>query len=411
MKRNLLVGQSGGPTAAINASLAGVISKGLENSEFGKVLGTVNGIDGVLSSNFVDLGCFKDQNRLNILRQTPAAYLGSCRCQLPEDGEIYKTIFKVLKKRNIGAFIYIGGNDSMDTVNKLSNYARSNNIDICFIGVPKTIDNDLVLTDHTPGFPSAAKFVSNSIRQLALDADVYAMKSVIVAEIMGRNAGWLAASSVIANDDIFAPVDVVCLPEVPFKVRDFIDRTSDIISNKKTTVIAVSEGICNSAGEYVTAGITARGRNDGFKHVALGGVGKYIESIINTNLGVKTRTIEFSTLQRCASTCLSLCDINEAFEQGQYGVNLACGGVNGVMVGIQREDISGYKPYITSFDVSKVANFEKLMPASFIGEDGFSVTDGFIKYAAPLVKGEPEILYKNGVIQVETRNAHKQWRI
>lgn len=402
--RNLLIGQSGGPTAVINASLAGVVDFGLNSGCYENVLGAVCGIYGILAEDFIDLKKFKDPYRISILKQTPSSYLGSCRYKLTDDGDIYEKIFNIFQKHNIGTFVYIGGNDSMDTVDKLSKYAKVHGIDVSIVGVPKTIDNDLILTDHTPGYASAAKYVANSIRQLAIDASVYRTSSIIVAEMMGRNAGWLTAAAALANDDIISPVDIICLPEKPFDARAFLDKTADIVDSKKTTVIAVSEGICNKAGEYVTADITSRSKTDGFQHIALGGVGRYIENLINTNLGVKTRSIEFSTLQRCNAQTASLCDINEAFEQGRYGAKLGAEGACGVMIGITRGDTAEYKPKITSFDVSLVANKEKQIPDNMLSEDGFGVTDDFIRYALPLIQGEPDIIYKNGLIQFENRS-------
>lgn len=404
MKRKLLVGQSGGPTAVINASLAGVVDYALNCGEFSQVLGAVNGIEGVLNENFYNMEQFRDEYRLKLLKQTPAAFLGSCRKKLTGEPDEYKMIFDIFKKNNIGAFVYIGGNDSMDTVDKLSKYAKFHSIDVAIIGVPKTIDNDLDLTDHTPGFASAAKYIVNSIRQLALDASVYNMKSVIVAEIMGRNAGWLTASAALANDDLISPVDVICLPEKPFEVHLFLDKVADVLSKKDVTVIAVSEGICNKNGEYVTAGVTNRSKDDGFRHIALGGVGRYIENLINTNLGVKARNIEFSTLQRCNCETASVCDVTEAYNQGKYGAELAVSGKKGVMVGIVRDSFDQYNPTITSFDVSRIANAEKIIPEDMLGSDGFSVTDKFIKYASPLIKGHPEVIYKNGILQFEVMN-------
>ena len=287
-EKNLLVGQSGGPTAAINASLAGVVNYALNSGKFDKVLGSVNGISGVINENFVSMDAFSDPYRVRRLKQTPSSYLGSCRQRLSDDGEVYEKIFNIFEKHNIGAFVYIGGNDSMDTVSKLGEYSEKHNKGISIIGVPKTIDNDLVLTDHTPGYASAAKYIANSIRQLYLDTSVYDMKSVIVAEIMGRNAGWLAAAAALANDDRITPVDIICLPEVPFDMDSFIQKVAEVEERKQTTIIAVSEGIKDAQGKYIgESGSELMG--DGFNHAALGGVGKIIESIIKKNLNIKTR--------------------------------------------------------------------------------------------------------------------------
>ena len=403
--KNLLVGQSGGPTSVINASLAGVIENGLKSPEIGDVLGTLNGVDGILNENFISLNHFTEENIL-LLKQTPASYLGSCRKKLPEIEEndsIYKKIFDVFEKNNIGYFFYIGGNDSMDTVKKLSTYASKENIDIKIIGVPKTIDNDLVLTDHTPGFGSAAKFIVNSIRQLALDTDVYDMKSIVVLEIMGRNAGWLTAASSLANTKNLHPVDIICLPEVPFEPVKFIEKIKDVMSKKSTTIIAVSEGIKDTDGNYLGESKSLRSISDGFAHATLGGVGKIIENLISSELKIKTRSIELSTLQRCFSLAGSETDVNESFNAGFSAVEMAKSGKTGIMAGFKRVSENPYKVDIVPFDVNLVANFEKGIPEDMISEDGLDVTEKFITYAKPLIYGENKLIYKDGLIQLEIR--------
>jgi len=402
LKKKLLVAQSGGPTAVINSSLAGVVDYALKCGEFSGVIGSINGIEGVFNENFIDMEKFREDKRIKILKQTPSSYLGSCRRKLENNDCVYEEIFNIFDKHNIGAFVYIGGNDSMDTVNKLSFYASSHRKDVTVTGVPKTIDNDLVLTDHTPGYGSCAKYIANSIRQLFLDTAVYDMQSVIIAEIMGRNAGWLTAAAALANDGSVSPVDIICMPEVPFEIDKFLNKTAEVLKSKSSTIIAVSEGICDKNGNYVTAGLDDRSKDDGFAHAALGGVGRYVESFIKSELGVKTRTIEFSTLQRCNSETASLCDVEEAFRQGEYGAKLASEGVGGVMVGITRGD-GEYNPTITSFPIGEIANKEKKMHETMLGADGFSVTDEYIKYASPLIAGQPEIIYKNGIMQFEIR--------
>ncbi len=402
MKKKLLVAQSGGPTAVINSSLAGVVDYALSSGKFSGVLGSVNGIEGVFNENFIDMEKFRDENRIKILKQTPSSYLGSCRKKLNDDETVYEQIFNIFEKYEIGAFIYIGGNDSMDTVNKLSAYGLLNGKGITVTGVPKTIDNDLVLTDHTPGYGSCAKYIANSIRQLALDTAVYDMPSVIIAEIMGRNAGWLTAAAALANDNYLSPVDIVCMPEVPFDEDKFLNRTAEVLKSKNSTIIAVSEGICDKNGNYVTAGLANRSKDDGFAHAALGGVGRYVENLVSSGLGIKTRTIEFSTLQRCNAETASLCDVEEAFRQGEYGAKLASEGIGGVMVGIERMG-EEYNPIIKSFPIGEVANKEKKMPASMLGADGFSVTEEYIKYASPLIVGQPNIIYNNGIMGFEVR--------
>lgn len=403
--KNLLVGQSGGPTSVINASLAGVIKNGLDSPEIEQVLGSLNGINGILNENIISLNHFTDEN-IQLLKQTPASYLGSCRKKLPEideDEETYKKIFNVFEKHNIGYFFYIGGNDSMDTVKKLSAYAALNGIDIKIIGVPKTIDNDLVLTDHTPGYGSAAKFIVNAIRQLALDTDVYDMKSVVILEIMGRNAGWLTAAAALANSENFTPVDVICLPEVAFDPESFLKKVKEIMKTKSTSIIAVSEGIKDKDGKYLGESKNLRSISDGFAHAALGGVGKIIENLVSSELKIKTRSIELSTLQRCFSLAGSATDVNESFASGMAAVDMAKAGHTGIMAGFKRIADEPYKTEIVPFDINKVANFEKGIPEDMIASDGLGVTDAFIRYAKPLICGENSLIYKDGLIQLEVR--------
>ena len=404
--KNLLVGQSGGPTSVINASLAGVIKKGIESRKIGEILGTVNGIEGILNDNIISLDDFTPE-RIALLKQTPSSYLGSCRKKLPDaekDEDIYKKIFDTFKKHNVGYFLYIGGNDSMDTVKKLSAYAADKNIDIQVIGVPKTIDNDLFLTDHTPGFGSAAKFIVNSIRQLALDTDVYDMKSVVILEIMGRNAGWLTAAAALANSDKLNPVDIICLPEVTFSPEKFIEKLKNVMKKKSTTIIAVSEGIKDEDERYIAeCGDIKRAADDGFAHAALGGVGKTIEKLISDELGIKTRSIELSTLQRCFSLAGSKVDVEEAFAVGSFAIELAEDGKTAVMAGFKRISDKPYAIELAPFDINDVANFEKGIPKDMIAEDGLGVNEKFIAYAKPLIAGELPLIFDEGLIQFEIR--------
>lgn len=404
--KNLLVGQSGGPTSVINASLAGVIKRGIESRKIGEILGTVNGIEGILNDNIISLDDFTPE-RIALLKQTPSSYLGSCRKKLPDsekDEDIYKKIFDTFKKHNVGYFLYIGGNDSMDTVKKLSAYAADKNIDIQVIGVPKTIDNDLFLTDHTPGFGSAAKFIVNSIRQLALDTDVYDMKSVVILEIMGRNAGWLTAAAALANSDKLNPVDIICLPEVTFSPEKFIEKLKNVMKKKSTTIIAVSEGIKGEDERYIAeCGDIKRAADDGFAHAALGGVGKTVEKLISDELGIKTRSIELSTLQRCFSLAGSKVDVEEAFAAGSFAIELAEDGKTAVMAGFKRISDKPYAIELAPFDINDVANFEKGIPKDMIAEDGLGVNEKFIAYAKPLIAGELPLIFDEGLIQFEIR--------
>lgn len=403
--KNLLVGQSGGPTAVINSSLAGVIHRAQKAEEIGKVYGAVNGVEGILAENIISLNDMTEEE-INLLKQTPSSYLGSCRKKLPEDltDPLYDDIFGIFEKFDIGYFLYIGGNDSMDTVKKLSAYAKTHKSSVQFIGVPKTIDNDLTLTDHTPGFGSAAKFIVNSIRQLYLDTSVYSMKSVIVLEIMGRNAGWLTAAAALANSGDISPVDIICLPEVPFSKDAFLEKLKAVTDRKNTTIIAVSEGIKDEQGRYIAESDSFKASSkDGFAHAALGGVGKIIEKLITTELGIKTRSIELSTLQRCYSLGGSKTDIDEAFSVGEFAADLAFSGKTGVMAGFERISSNPYIMNMAAFDIEKVANFEKGVPSEMIGKDRLSVTDAFLEYAAPLIVGEQPLIFKDGLLQLAVR--------
>lgn len=400
--KNLLIGQSGGPTAVINASLAGVIQRGLNQPEIETVYGSVHGVEGILSENFLSLEDFRDPEKLEILKQTPAAYLGSCRKKLPsreENEALYQEIFRIFEKHNIGYFAYIGGNDSMDTVLQLSDYAKEKQIDVKVVGIPKTIDNDLFLTDHTPGYGSAAKFVANSVKQLACDGDVYDLPSVLVVEIMGRNAGWLTAAAALANTETKTYVDLIALPEVPFSFDALVAETRRCLAEKNTVVIALSEGIKDENGAYIGESLASKAREgqDSFQHAILGGVGRIVETCLADALNVKTRTIEFSTLQRCAATEASLCDVEEAFQAGYQGLGFAIDGQTGIMAGFKRLEQDSYQCEVVPLEIHKVANFEKKMPLSMI--QGFTVTQEYLDYARPLITGEPKRIYQDGILE------------
>lgn len=402
--KNLLVIQSGGPTAVINSSLAGVIKGGFDHGDkIGKVYGGLYGIEGVEEEKIVPLERFKDDELLNLLKQTPSSYLGSCRKKLPlpeEDKGFYDRIFDIFKKYDIGYFFCIGGNDSMDTVDKMSRYAAEIGSDIRVIGVPKTIDNDLALTDHTPGYGSSAKFIANSMRQLKKDAEVYRMPSVIVLEAMGRNAGWLTAAAALANDELTRAADIICLPETAFDLDSFLAKVEKVSREQETVMIAVSEGIRDKNGHYIMENVkTLKVEHDRFGHAALGGVGQIVRESISAELGLKVRSIELSTLQRCWASGASLCDVNEAFDAGYTGVGYACAGLTGVVPGFKRISDNPYKIEIIPYNVKEIANVEKKIPKNMISHDGFGVTDEFIKYAMPLIEGEPQIKYNNGQLQ------------
>lgn len=402
--KNLLVVQSGGPTSVINSSLAGVIRGGFDHADkIGKVYGGLFGIEGVEEEKIVSLERFKDNQLIELLKQTPASYLGSCRKKLPApeaDKAFFDRIFEIFRKYDIGYFFCIGGNDSMDTVDKLSRYAAAIGSDIRVVGVPKTIDNDLALTDHTPGYGSAAKFIANSMRQLKKDAEAYRVPSAIVLEAMGRNAGWLAASAALANDSTMRAADIICLPETNFDLDSFLAKVEKVSREQEIVMISVSEGIHDKDGNYIMENTgKLKKEHDRFGHAALGGVGQIVKNSISDSLGLKVRSIELSTLQRCWASGASLCDVNEAFDAGYTAVDYACSGLTGVVPGFRRVSDNPYKMEIIPYNVKDIANVEKKIPNSMILDDGFGVTDEFIKYAMPLIEGEPQIVYQAGQMQ------------
>ncbi len=396
--KNCIVAQSGGPTAAINASLAGVIQGALDSPAFDKVYGALNGITGILDERFLNLNdTFEDRANIDLLKVTPAMYLGSCRYKLPkleDDKSPYEKIFRTFEKMGIGAFFYIGGNDSMDTVDKLSAYAASIGSEVRVIGIPKTIDNDLCITDHTPGFGSAAKYVASSILEVFHDTVIYALKSVTIIEIMGRDAGWLTAASVLARNEYCDAPHLIYLPEVAFDTETFLADVKDLLDKQNNVIVAVSEGIRDKDGNYISA---STGKVDNFGHSQLSGAGKTLEYLVQDRLNVKVRSIELSTLQRCASHIASKTDLDESFQEGRYGVSLAEQGKTGLMVTILRTDSKDYQVVCDASPVSEIANGVKVVPEGFITKELNDVTHEMVSYLTPLIQGEPEITFENGV--------------
>lgn len=399
MRRNVIVGQSGGPTAVINASLYGVVYEALNRDEIEKVYGMINGIEGFLNDNYMDMKPLEDSGELELVKNTPGSYLGSCRYKLPEDlnDDVYPVLFEKLKALNVGYFFYIGGNDSMDTVSKLSRYAVKIDSDIRFIGVPKTIDNDLVETDHTPGFGSAAKYIATTVREIAVDASVYDnKKSVTIVEIMGRHAGWLTAASALArkfeNDN---PV-LIYLPETDFDQDAFIEKVRESLETTSNLVVCISEGIHNAEGKFVCELASDVGV-DTFGHKMLSGSGKYLENLVKERLGVKVRSVELNVSQRCSSTMLSKADQKEAVASGAFAVSKAIEGITGVMITFIREEGEEYHLTYGTSDVNNICNKEKTVPRSWINEDGTDVTEEFIKYARPLVQGNVVVETEDGL--------------
>lgn len=396
--KNLIVGQSGGPTAVINGSLYGVVTEGLKSTEqIGKVYGMVHGIEGFLGGQYMDMDTDMTKDELTALKTTPGAFLGSCRYKLPEDlsDPVYPELFKKFEELNIGYFFYCGGNDSMDTVSKLSRYAASVNSDIRVMGVPKTIDNDLVLTDHTPGFGSAAKFVASSVREINRDSEAYDKPNVMIIEIMGRHAGWLAASSVLARCEKDPNPLLIYLPEVPFSEEKFIKQLKAAIDEHKHVTVCVSEGLKDAEGNFISED-TVETAVDQFGHKILNGCGSYLQSLVKKELGVKVRSVEFNVSQRCSSNCLSATDLEEAVMAGSFAVQQALKGETGYMIAFNRKD-GDYGMECALVDVNDVCNKEKTVPLEWITDDGSNLSQEFIDYAAPLVKGECQRPMKDGL--------------
>ena len=400
---NAVVGQSGGPTAAINATLAGVIRGVLENTTDGAIktlYGMKNGIEGLLREDLVDLSAFfADAEKIDILEQTPAAALGSCRKKLPkpeEDSELFEKLMGIFKKYDIRYFFYIGGNDSMDTVAKLSAYTNAHDYEMRVIGVPKTIDNDLVGTDHTPGFGSAAKYIAVTMSEIIRDCAVYTKEAVTIVEIMGRDAGWLTAAAGIGSVVNGIAPDLIYLPERPFNKEEFFEDVRASLKKHPNVVIAVSEGIRFADGTYVCEGFGIAS-TDVFGHKQLSGTGKALEHAVKAELGCKVRSVELNISQRCASHLASKTDIEESVNVGRAAVKAAGEGITRQMMTIERESTAPYKYSVSHKDVSEIANKIKHVPSDFINERGNFVTEECARYLHPLIMGELDVKYENGL--------------
>ena len=397
-KGNCIIGQSGGPTVAINASLSGILQGILENKLYHKVYGMVNGIEGLLQGKFIDLSSkFQTQEELDKLAHTPSMYLGSCRFKLPtcENSEvIYTDLFNFFEAHQIKTFFYIGGNDSMDTVLKLSDYAKKHNKDINVIGIPKTVDNDLPLTDHTPGFGSAAKFVATSLLEIAHDTYIYNIPSVTIVEIMGRNAGWLTAASVLARTAYSPAPDLIYLPEAVFDQNQFIEDILRIKEQRKNIIVAVSEGVKDANGEYIASSSASV---DAFGHKQLCGVGKTLENLVKEKIGCKVRSIELNVLQRSASHIASKMDIDESIAIGKVAAMHGFEGETAKMLCYKRTSNTPYTITIEAHDIVSIANKEKTVPLEWITPEGNNLTEDAITYLGPLIEGEVLLSYHNGV--------------
>ena len=401
VKKSIMVGQSGGPTAVINSSIAGVFRSAKNNGY--RCYGMIHGIAGLIRGDFIDLSDYiKTDLDIELLKQTPAAWLGSCRYKMPsveENEEIYAKIMRLLNELHVEIFIYAGGNDSMDTINKLSNYGKSIGSDIRFIGCPKTIDNDLAHTDHTPGFGSAAKYIATSVREMLCDAKSTENSKgmVTVVEIMGRNAGWLTGASALSKGEFFEGPDGIYLPEVDFDTDKFIGKVDDLLRKKPSVIMCVSEGVHDYTGKYICDSEDNQGFVDAFGHKQLSGTAQYLVNRISKELGPKTRAVELSILQRSASHFASLTDVNEAFAAGMAAVKAGIRGESAIMIVLERISQSPYFCQLKSFDVSEIANDERKVPLAWITGDNDNVSKEFIKYALPLIQGEVNPIMATGL--------------
>ena len=401
MAHNIIVGQSGGPTSVINSSLAGVFATAKELGA-GKIYGMRNGIEGLLEERYIDMTEYiKNSMDVEILKRTPSSFLGSCRFKLPtveKSPETYEKIIAVLRKLDIQHFFYIGGNDSMDTIKQLSEYAKAKNItDITFMGVPKTIDNDLAVTDHTPGYGSAAKYIASTMKEIIRDALVQPIKIVNIIEIMGRNAGWLTAAAALAKGDDCEGADLIYLPETVFDINKFVAKVQEIQKTKKQIVVAVSEGVKTADGKYVCESASSNMIVDSFGHKQLSGTATALANVISNEIGCKTRAIEFSTIQRCASHIASLTDVNEAFIVGGIAVKAAFDGETGKVGIFQRLSNKPYLMGTSIYDVNAIANVEKTVPQEWIINDGTGVSQEALDYMRPLIQGEIYLYMVDGL--------------
>ena len=396
LKGAMIIGQSGGPTSVINASAYGAIKAGLDSDAITTVYGAANGIVGVLNDKLYVMDK-EDPAELELLKYTPSSALGSCRYKIADpdvDDTDYKRILEIFKKYDVRYFFYNGGNDSMDTCNKISKYMKKVGYDCRVMGIPKTIDNDLFGTDHCPGFASAAKYIATSITEVYQDSHVYDKGQVSIIEIMGRHAGWLAGAASLAAVTGYA-ADLVYLPEVDFNMDEFLEDVSALWEKNHNVIVAVSEGIHYADGSFVSEAKTSA--TDGFGHAQLGGLAAMLADAVKEKLGVKVRGIELSLLQRCAAHCASQTDIDESFLAGQTAVNSAVAGETDKMVAFECSRENGYTCKTKLLNLSDVANYEKKVPVEWINERGNNVSQAFIDYALPLIQGETNMPKENGL--------------
>lgn len=398
LKGACIFGQSGGPTSVINASAYGVIATALKNPNITRVLGAEHGIKGVLNDRLFDMGQ-EDPAELELLKYTPSSALGSCRYKMADpdvDDTDYKLILEIFKKYDVRYFFYNGGNDSMDTCNKISKYMQKVGYPCRIMGIPKTIDNDLFGTDHCPGFPSAAKYIATSVAEVFLDSHVYDKGQITIIEIMGRHAGWLAGAASLAKIAGCGP-DLIYLPEVDFNMEEFLADVSEIYAKNNNCIVAVSEGIHYPDGTFVSEAKTSA--TDGFGHAQLGGLAALLANVVKERTGAKVRGIELSLLQRCGAHVASATDIAEACQAGKTAVEAAVSGVTDKMVAFEctRTAEGGYHCDTKLLDLSAVANYEKKVPVEWINARGNNISDEFIRYALPLIQGETGMVKENGL--------------
>lgn len=407
MKGKLLFAQSGGPSSVINASACGIIQRAMTNENVEGVLAGIYGIEGILSNNIADVSQY-DMAEIEALKYTPASAFGSCRHKMPDwkqDATLYEQLVAVFKQHNIRFFVYIGGNDSMDTCNKIALYMQSINYTCSVIGVPKTVDNDLMFTDHCPGFGSSAKFVATMCHEIAIDTAVYKKGRITLVEVMGRHAGWLTAASALATVHGAGP-DLIYMPEHPFDMDSMVADAKCILEKQGHCLVAVSEGIKYANGKYVSES-TPTG-NDAFAHSQLGGVAQYLANELSNNYNVPTRAIELSLPQRCAGHIASATDSREAYEAGAYGVDLVCSGLTNHMVSFNRTSNKPYNIQLEPMCLDNIANAVKYMPREFINDKGNNVTDKLIEYALPLIQGENQVPYENGLPRYSNITPHSK---
>lgn len=397
MAKNCLIGQSGGPTAVINASLKGVIDTAKKSKKIDKIYGMRYGIQGALNGNIVDI-TNKSSQELKLLKYTPSSVLGTSRYKIVdynENEEDYVNLFSLMEKLDIGYLFYIGGNDSMDTVDKLNKYAQEKGFDIHVMGIPKTVDNDLVEIDHCPGYGSAAKYIATSVMEIARDSRVYDIKNVHIVEVMGRASGWLAAASMLASNDKLKTPDYIYVPEVDFSINKFIEDVEKKMNEQKSVVVVVSEGIKDKHGNFISADKSTT--HDHFGHKKMGGAAPVLGPFIKGNLCDRVKAIRLDVMQRAAAHCVSKVDADEAYTLGTKAAKAALAGKTGLMVGFKRVSDSPYEREYIEVPVEKIANKVKSLPQKWINKDENQIKKGFREYILPLVQGKVDISYKDGL--------------